>query len=74
MSKQRDNILIAIYFFQNNACVKKNLPRRVRDILLCSSPETGHGMAVVSSNGFSVAVYCILVIYKKKLSIPSMTL
>ncbi|MEW8487244.1 MAG: hypothetical protein AB2705_18860, partial [Candidatus Thiodiazotropha sp.] len=43
------------------------LPRRVTDILQCSSPETGQGMAVVNFNGgFSVAVYCILVICQKK--------
>ena len=31
-------------------------------------------MAVINFNGFSVAVYCILVIYQKKLSMPRMTL
>ena len=36
--------------------------------------ETGHGMAVVNFNGFSVAIYCILVIYQKKLSMPPTTL
>ena len=36
------------------------LPKGVTDILeQRSSPETGHGMAVVNFNGFSVAVYCI---------------
>ena len=29
-------------------------------------PDAGHGMAVVNFNGFSLAVYCIFVIYHKK--------
>ena len=54
--------------------IQQLLPRRVTDILQCASPETGHGMAVVSFNGFPVAVCCILVINQKKLSMPRMTL
>ena len=30
-------------------------------------------MAVVNFNGFSIAVYCILVIYQEMLSMPRMT-
>ena len=55
-------------------CVKNNFTLRITDILQCSSPETGHGMAVVISYGFSVAVYCTLVTDQKKLSMPRMTL
>ena len=65
----------SLYLFSLHVtCDNYFLPRRVTDILKCSSPETGHGMAVVNFNGFSVAVYCILVIYQKKLSMPHLTL
>ena len=41
--------------------LKKILSRRIANILRCSLSDTGHGMAVVSFNGFSLAVYCIFV-------------
>ena len=66
--------LIAFIYFLYTFLALFLLPRRATDIIQCSSTETGHGMAVISFNGFSVAVYCILVIYQKKLSMPRMTL
>ena len=39
-------------------------PDKSQTFFSVSSPETGHGMAVVNFNGFSVAVYCILVIHQ----------
>ena len=50
------------------------IPGHITDTLQLSSPETGHGTAVVSFNVFSVVVYGVLVIYQKKLSRPRMTL
>ena len=44
------------------------LHRHVTDILQCSSPETGHKMAVINFKRFSVAVYCIVVIYQAKVT------
>ena len=77
MSKKckRDKSLIAyIYFLYILHALIIILPRRVSDIPEYSSPESGQGIAVVNLNGFSVAVYCILVMYQKKLSMPRMTL
>ena len=72
---QRDTSLIAfICFLYTLLVLKRILPRRVTDILQCSLPETGYGMAVVNFYVFSVAVYCILVVCQKKLSMPRMTL
>ena len=36
--------------------------------------EIGHGMAVIYYNGFSVAIYCLLMIYQKKLTMSLVSL
>ena len=48
-----------ILFFYALLALKMIASRRVEN---CSLPDTGHGMAVVNLNGFSLAVYCIFVI------------
>ena len=59
----------SLYLFSLHvSCVKLFYP----DGLQCLSPEIGHGMAVVNFNSFTVTVYCMLVIYQKKLSMPFM--
>ena len=72
---KRDKSFISfIYFLYDLLALKMILSRRVANTLRCSLPETGHGIAVVDYNGFSLAVYCIFVISHKKLFMPRMTL
>ena len=72
---KRDKSFISfIYLLYALIALKLILSRRVANILRCSLPEAGHGMAVVNHNGFSLAVCCIFAIYHKKLSMPRMTL
>ena len=72
--KKRQSFISFIYFFYALPALKMILSRRVANILRCSLPETGHGMAVVNFNGFSLAVYCVFVICHKKLYMPRVTL
>ena len=72
--KRDNNLITFIYSLYISLALKIIIPRRVTDILQCSSAETGHAMAVLKFNGFSSAVFCILVIYQKKLFMPRMTL
>ena len=60
---KRDKSFISfIYFLIALLALKMILSRRVTNILPCSLPETGHGMAVINFNEFSIAVNCIFVI------------
>ena len=57
--KRFDNL----YLFSVLA-LKIILPGSVTGILQCLSPKTGHRiMAVLNFNGFSVGVYCTMVIH-----------
>ena len=72
---KRDKILIIfIYCLYTLLVLKNNFIQTCHRHSSVSSPETGHGTAIINFNGFSVAVYCILVIYQKKLSMPIMIL
>ena len=63
--KKEKGFHILYLFSLRITCVKLILSRRVANILHCSLPDTGHGMAVASFNGFSLTVYCIFVICHK---------
>ena len=59
--------------FNAEKCKRDKLVKLIAYIKFCYL-ETGHGMAAINFNRFSVAGYCILVICQKKLSMPLKTL
>ena len=60
---KRDKSFISIiYFLYTLLALKRILFRHFTNILRCSLPETGNGMAVVNFSRLSLALYCIFVI------------